>query len=138
MNWPSEIRNWLPEIRKLEYKDVSRYTSAFLGTIAAGFLIIFHFKPELIEKYDGFKLVVLSLILTLPLLALNASPGTNPMTSSPCSGWSRVRGSMPTSTSGLALPKIIAPGTCSPKPATITTAMRKKFLRRSEERRVGK
>jgi hypothetical protein len=56
----------------LEYKDVSRYTSAFLGTIAAGFLIIFHFKPELIEKYDGFKLVVLSLILTLPLLALNA------------------------------------------------------------------
>lgn len=62
----------LSEIRKLEYKDVFRYTSAFFGTVATGFLIIYHFKPELIEKYDILKLAFLSLALTLPLMEINA------------------------------------------------------------------
>lgn len=65
MSWPSDIR-------KLEYKHIWLCISVFLGTIAVGFLIIFHFKPELVEKYDIFKLLVLSLALTLPLLLINA------------------------------------------------------------------
>jgi hypothetical protein len=65
MSWPSDIL-------KLEYKHIWLCISVFLGTIAAGFLIVFHFKPELVEKYDIFKLLVLSLALTLPLLLINA------------------------------------------------------------------
>lgn len=64
--------NWVSEIRKLEYKHIWLCISIFMGTIGAGFLIVFHFKPELVEKYDVFKLVVLSLALTLPLLPINA------------------------------------------------------------------
>jgi hypothetical protein len=64
--------NWISEIRKLEYKHIWLCVSIFMGTIGAGFLIVFHFKPELVEKYDVFKLVVLSLALTLPLLPINA------------------------------------------------------------------
>jgi hypothetical protein len=64
--------NWISEIRKLEYKHIWLCFSIFMGTISAGFLIVFHFKPELVEKYDVFKLLVLSLALTLPLLPINA------------------------------------------------------------------
>jgi multisubunit Na+/H+ antiporter MnhC subunit len=65
MSWPSEML-------KLEYKHIWLCVLIFLCTIAAGFLVVFHFKPELVEKYDIFKLVVLSLALTLPLLSINA------------------------------------------------------------------
>ena len=46
--------------------------AVFLGSVAAGFLIIFQFKPELVERYDIFKLVIFSCALTLPLVSLNA------------------------------------------------------------------
>jgi O-antigen/teichoic acid export membrane protein len=63
--------NWLSFL-KLEYKHVWLIITGFLGTLAPGFLILFHFKPELFEKYDVFKLIILSLSLTLPLLIINS------------------------------------------------------------------
>ena|ERR1017187_8105880 len=62
----------LSEVEKLNYKQIWVYALVFLGTIASGFLIIFLFKPDLIEKYDVLKLVFLSLALTLPLVEINA------------------------------------------------------------------
>jgi hypothetical protein len=62
----------IAEILKLEYKQIWLCISGFLGTVGAGFLIVLLFKPEFIEKYDIFKLLVLSLALTLPLLPINA------------------------------------------------------------------
>jgi hypothetical protein len=67
--------DWLSSFLKLEhkhYKPIMFGISVFLGTVAAGFLIIFQFKPELVEKYDIFKLLVFSCALTLPLISINA------------------------------------------------------------------
>src|SRR5208282_103217 len=61
----------LSEVRSLNYKLSTLYVSAFFGTVASGFLIIFKFRPELIEKYDDFKLIFLSLSLTMPLGLIN-------------------------------------------------------------------
>jgi hypothetical protein len=67
-----KFMDWLFRFLKLEYKHVWILISGFLGTIAPGFLILYHFKPELFEKYDVFKLAILSLSLTLPLLIINS------------------------------------------------------------------
>jgi|SRR5665213_904840 len=66
--------DWLSSFLKLEYKHVWLCISGFLGTVAAGFLVIFQFKPELVEQYDVFKLLILSLGLTLPVLFFNTVP----------------------------------------------------------------
>jgi hypothetical protein len=64
--------DWLFGFLKLEYKHVWILITGFLGTIAPGFLVLYHFKPDLFEKYDVFKLAILSLSLTLPLLIMNS------------------------------------------------------------------
>jgi hypothetical protein len=69
---PMSVFSDLLESRKLEYKHIWLFISAFLGTIAPGMLIIFHFKPEIMEKYDILKVVCLSLALTLPILIVNS------------------------------------------------------------------
>jgi hypothetical protein len=61
----------LSEIKGLEYKQGMLFATAFFGTVASGFLIIFQFRPELIEKYDILKIIFLSLALTLPLVVVN-------------------------------------------------------------------
>jgi hypothetical protein len=61
----------LSEIKGLEYKQGMTLVTGFLGLVASGFLIIFQFRPELIEKYDILKIVFLSLSLTLPLAIIN-------------------------------------------------------------------
>jgi hypothetical protein len=60
----------LSEIKGLEYKQGVLFVTAFFGLVAAGFLIIFQFRPELIEKYDILKIIFLSLALTLPLVVI--------------------------------------------------------------------
>src|ERR1039458_5491708 len=67
-----KFMDWFFRFLKLEYKHVWILITGFLGTIAPGFLILYHFKPELFEKYDVFKLTILSLSLTLPLLIINS------------------------------------------------------------------
>jgi len=65
--------SFISEIKDLTAKHVIWYLIGFLATIAPGFLIIFYFRPQVIEKYDALKLVLLSSALTLPLLVVNAS-----------------------------------------------------------------
>jgi hypothetical protein len=67
-----KFMDWLFSFLKLEYKHVWILIAGFLGTLAPGFLILFHFRPDLVEKYDVFKLAILSLSLTLPLLLINS------------------------------------------------------------------
>ena len=43
----------------------------FLGTVAPGFLIIFYFLPAIAESYDFLKLLIFSISLSLPLIAMN-------------------------------------------------------------------
>jgi hypothetical protein len=59
------------EARALDYKIVGLYFSGFLGIVASGFLIIFQFKPELIEKYDDIKTILFSAALTMPIATIN-------------------------------------------------------------------
>jgi hypothetical protein len=61
----------LSEIKGLEYKQGLLFATAFFGMVASGFLIVFQFRPELIEKYDILKIVFLSLALTMPLVTIN-------------------------------------------------------------------
>lgn len=61
----------LSEIKALEMKHVALFVTAFLATIAPGFLTIYSFRPELIERYNVFKLALFSFSLTLPLFVLN-------------------------------------------------------------------
>src|SRR5437899_1055002 len=73
--WLKIIMDWLFSFLKLEHKHYNPVMfgiSIFLGTVAAGFLIIFQFKPELVERYDVLKLFIFSCALTLPLVSINA------------------------------------------------------------------
>lgn len=54
------------EIRELQQKQITLFVVAFLGLVACGFLVIFQFRPELIEKYDILKLTFLSISLMVP------------------------------------------------------------------------
>ena len=45
------------EIEKLKAKHVLFGLVGFLGTIGPGFLLIYRYHPELVEKYDVGKLV---------------------------------------------------------------------------------
>ena len=65
----------LSEIKELKQKQITLLIAVFLGTVCPGFLVIFHFRPELVERYDAFKLILLSLSLTMPLVALNTVLG---------------------------------------------------------------
>lgn len=60
------------EIKKLEGLDVGLYLGAFLATIGPGFLLIFMYKPELIESLDTVKVILFSASIGFPLFALNA------------------------------------------------------------------
>ncbi len=61
----------LSEIRELEGRHILLGILGFLGVVAPGFLTIYHFHPELIEKYDVIKLSIFSGALTLPAVFLN-------------------------------------------------------------------
>jgi hypothetical protein len=61
----------LSELQNLKAQHIALYVGAFLGTVAPGFLIIYYFRPELIERYDIFKLTFFSVSMTLPLLVVN-------------------------------------------------------------------
>lgn len=56
----------LAEIDKLKGRHFLFGLIAFLGTIGPGFLIIYRYHPELVEKYDIGKLVLFASALTLP------------------------------------------------------------------------
>lgn len=61
----------LTEIQKLKGWHFLVGVLAFLAVIGPGFLIIYRYHPELVEKYDIAKLLVFSASLTLPVLIAN-------------------------------------------------------------------
>jgi len=63
---------FLSDLKTIEYKHWVFAVIAFFGTVASGFLIIFQFRPEIIEKYDLVKIIFLSLGLTLPIAMTNS------------------------------------------------------------------
>lgn len=62
---------WITEVRKIELDTITNSVLVFLGVIAPGFLVLYLYKPELIETLDIAKLVIFSSALTLPLLVIN-------------------------------------------------------------------
>jgi len=62
----------ISDIRKLKGDDITMGILGFLGVVAPGFLTIYHFHPELIEKYDALKIIIFSASLTVPVLFLNS------------------------------------------------------------------
>lgn len=63
--------SFVQDMRNLEHHQVLLGGFVFAATLAPGFLTIFHFKPDLVEKYDFFKIVLFSMALTVPVLLLN-------------------------------------------------------------------
>ena len=61
----------LKEITELTWKQTIGGVFCFLGTIAPGFLILYLYKPDLIESLETMKLIIFSLSLTLPLFFIN-------------------------------------------------------------------
>ena len=65
--------SYIQDIKSLEHQHYLLAGLFFAATLAPGFLIIFHFKPELVEKYDFFKLLLFSMSFTVPYLLIHAS-----------------------------------------------------------------
>jgi hypothetical protein len=61
----------ISEIRELEGRHVLIGMIGFLGIVAPGFLVVYHYHPDLIEKYDVVKLSIFSAALTTPVLFAN-------------------------------------------------------------------
>ena len=62
---------WLSEIRELKGQHILRGMIGFLAVLGPGFLTLYHYHPELIEKYDVLKLALFSAALTVPVIFLN-------------------------------------------------------------------
>jgi len=63
--------NIFKEVKNLTAMQLVVYVFVFLAAVASGVLIIYHFKPQLFEKYDTLKVIVLSLAFTIPILMVN-------------------------------------------------------------------
>jgi hypothetical protein len=61
----------LSEIQSLKRHHISLGLMTFVGVVAPGFLMIFHFRPALVVQCDAIKLLLLSVALTLPVIVLN-------------------------------------------------------------------
>jgi len=61
----------LEEINNLKRPTVITVVAFLNATITPGILVIYHFKPEIFYGLDDFKLVLLALSFTLPLLGFH-------------------------------------------------------------------
>ena len=61
----------LSDIRELDGRHLVMGMLGFLGVIGPSFLIIYHYHPDLIEKYDILKIITFSAALSAPILFLN-------------------------------------------------------------------
>src|SRR5437879_6759127 len=64
--------SWLSDLKEIDRPKIVLALMGFMATIGPGFLIIYQFKPELIEKLDIVKLIVFSCSLTLPILLFSS------------------------------------------------------------------
>ena len=58
-------------LKTVEVSHVVLCIAAFLATVAPGIAIIYHFQPDLLDKYDVIKLILLSVAFTLPVFLPN-------------------------------------------------------------------
>ena len=63
--------SWITEIKNLKPTALVASVFVFMSTVSPGFLILYHYKPDLIEKLDIVKIIIFSLALTLPVFAAN-------------------------------------------------------------------
>lgn len=63
---------YIQDLKSLEHQHYLLAGLFFAATVGPGFLIIFHFRPELIERYDFLKVALFSMSLTVPYLLVNA------------------------------------------------------------------
>jgi hypothetical protein len=66
---------FISELDKLDLPKVTTSILLFMSSIAPGFLVIFLFRPELVDRFDIFKLTLFTLALTSPLLIINSILG---------------------------------------------------------------
>jgi hypothetical protein len=61
----------LSDLKTVEVSHVVLCIAAFLATVVPGIAIIYHFRPDLLDKYDVIKLILLSVAFTLPVFLPN-------------------------------------------------------------------
>ena len=70
--WNRRIMDLITDIKNLGHQEIFFGILCFLGILAPGVLIIFHFRPDLFQSLDAFKMIVLALALTVPLGLFNS------------------------------------------------------------------
>jgi len=65
------IMSWISEIKEFKPKTTATWIGIFMGTVSPGFLILYQYRPELIEKLDIIKLIIFAISLTLPVFVVN-------------------------------------------------------------------
>lgn len=63
--------SFIEDIQKVKTDHLFTTILSFVSIISPGVLILFMYKPELIYQFDIFKILLLSLSITMPLLTLN-------------------------------------------------------------------
>jgi hypothetical protein len=61
----------LSDLKTVEVSHIVLCIAALLATVAPGIAIIYHFRPDLLDKYDVIKLILLSVAFTLPVFLPN-------------------------------------------------------------------
>lgn len=63
--------SYVQDLLSLNQRHLNLAISFFGGTVAPGFLILYHFKPDLVNEWDFFKIVLFSVALTMPSVLLH-------------------------------------------------------------------
>tara|TARA_B100000929_G_scaffold278990_1_gene255638 strand:+ start:756 stop:1175 length:420 start_codon:yes stop_codon:yes gene_type:complete len=61
----------LKEVRELTWQQTIGAVFGFMGAISPGFLLLYIFKPELVDSLATIKLIVFSLSLSMPMFIVN-------------------------------------------------------------------
>jgi len=63
--------SYVQDLLSLDQRHMILGTGFFGATVAPGFLILYHFKPDLVNDWDFFKILLFSLSLTTPFVLLH-------------------------------------------------------------------
>lgn len=63
--------SYIKDVLSLDQRHLSLAVAFFGATVAPGVLILFHFKPDLMNEWDFLKIFLFSLSLTTPLVLLH-------------------------------------------------------------------
>lgn len=65
------MTTYIEEINKLKPLHIQSTLAVVLSVVAPGYLMVFHFWPNLFFSLDNLKLFFLAISLSLPVLAIN-------------------------------------------------------------------